>query len=1048
VNGADQIRELWATTNARARAGTLTRADWIRHLAIESYIEGASVEPALRLGARLGFLRSLEGAVEALDQASRIDLSGRSVDVLLLEFREEDHPRGGEGTAEGGRFVSAGGGTPKEGDDEGKKGEAKAGAAKPKATKAKAPKGDGGGSEPSGSTKTSEAEKDEKKSTHEERVKGIKGSDKNPLDPKWDVNGERETELSSIRRSVPFREVKGTAKEAAADLSKNATLAVSQYARKLSGDDALIANGWAQDTVGALVEAFPDADAGKIDAIMRDAVDRLVYQHRESTRRALTDHGIRHIVGDVENATQIMDAMQGGGLGITAKDRAIVSLALVNHDYGYASPDMRDTFKNAPHVTYSAQLYDRDLRDTYAEVMGEQNADWITYAIATHSDAALDWEKEPLASAVRMADNFSLFEAQKLPALFREIDGAKKDLESMWFAGRDKDAKAFDAAKERLLGRVKGADLDDESKTQLGVALKDVSIMSAKFMMWRLAGDLSGFEYGDLGEGARGVTAHLTYKDDSHLMRDMFGVTAPEFLAFAKDLGADEKDLSDDKKIRDGIELRSGGKLAARIVVDNVDDLLEGAKKLLAMLGLDPLLLYSDDQARDELGRWTSDGGAASAGVGEDLIKAAKSGVIRNIKENSDGFSWNPRKGAAKSGVMVGYHPNEARGFIVRNGESTANLERRAADFVDKNLAFVEEDPDHRYFGGWAERDKTTGEVVGLHIEVSERFDAGEETKAVQEGKDRNQKAVFRIDDYTEIDTGGTGERTESAKASREHAPRDGRAEGTPNRVDMNGNGPTRAPDVARWHNDRPDWVKVGADGLADSRVAAYVGGKVTGERQVLHNQIVKEMLGDGPRFVENPKLIVTMGGAASGKSSMLKSIPHEGFAHLDADEAKRRIPEYREAQFDGWAGAAAFVHEESSEINKSAIKAARELRMNVIVDTVGQDPGKVAALIRSFRDQGYTDEVHYLDFDYEKARPFHDQRAEKTGRIIPEGVMRGQYEALPKSFSQVAKVASKAVMYNRRAPGSPPVATYVEGGGAGVADAAFLESFQRRAGQ
>ena len=75
--------------------------------------------------------------------------------------------------------------------------------------------------------------------------------------------------------------------------------------------------------------------------------------------------------------------------------------------------------------------------------------------------------------------------------------------------------------------------------------------------------------------------------------------------------------------------------------------------------------------------------------------------------------------------------------------------------FIERALPYLVTHPDS-YIGGWLEKD-AGGRPVRLHLDVSERYDRQHLAAATQLGRERNQIAVWDVDNLREIATGGSG---------------------------------------------------------------------------------------------------------------------------------------------------------------------------------------------------------------------------------------------------------------------------------------------------
>lgn len=235
------------------------------------------------------------------------------------------------------------------------------------------------------------------------------------------------------------------------------------------------------------------ADAGTIDNLMRKNVDKLVYQEIESRKRQLGDHGIRHVLGNVEMANQMLDdpdLPQTSGL-----DRLMVAQAMVDHDMGYTAGVVTKSFEATKYHPQYSEKYAK--AQGYEKVFGDKAKD-LHHMVATHSSTDVDWEGKPVLSAVRTADNISLFSKEKLPALFNDVPGAETELYKLQLARVDGTAKdRLPKTKDNLNKLIDGSDLDPRHKTELHMAVDEVGVLTPKFTVGMGAGKIDNFDYKD-----------------------------------------------------------------------------------------------------------------------------------------------------------------------------------------------------------------------------------------------------------------------------------------------------------------------------------------------------------------------------------------------------------------------------------------------------------------------------------------------------------------------------------------------------------------------
>jgi predicted ABC-type ATPase len=173
-------------------------------------------------------------------------------------------------------------------------------------------------------------------------------------------------------------------------------------------------------------------------------------------------------------------------------------------------------------------------------------------------------------------------------------------------------------------------------------------------------------------------------------------------------------------------------------------------------------------------------------------------------------------------------------------------------------------------------------------------------------------------------------------------------------------------------------------------------------ERKALHKRIVDETLAKGN---PPPTMTILGGGGGAGKSTIAKLLNlNTGRATLNADDVKERLPEYEKLVNAGDPTAASFVHEESSMVVKQAQAEARSRGIGVVLDQVGSSPDKVAQQVTDYLDAGYTtvDAVFVTiptSLAVERAR----SRGARSGRVVPESVLKAAHRDVSKGFEQIA---------------------------------------------
>ena len=246
-----------------------------------------------------------------------------------------------------------------------------------------------------------------------------------------------------------------------------------------------------------------------------------------------------------------------------------------------------------------------------------------------------------------------------------------------------------------------------------------------------------------------------------------------------------------------------------------------------------------------------------------------------------------------------------------------------------------------------------------------------------------------------------------------------------------------------------------------DSRAAYKVGDSYTPERTAEHEKILAGIFaGHSPSA--DPTILMLGGGPASGKSSGIRSgavqVPPDAVS-INADDVKKQLSDFQEMRDAGRKDAAAWVHEEGSELSKDALKQAAAGGYNVVYDSTGDNSltnleGKVASYVAA----GYTVNADYMTVPVETALERVEERGNNPdspdyGRFVAESVVRSTYASL----STVVPAAIDEKLWtnfhlwnNDNPPGVAPtlIASYENRGALAIADQAAWDKFLGAAGK
>jgi hypothetical protein len=182
--------------------------------------------------------------------------------------------------------------------------------------------------------------------------------------------------------------------------------------------------------------------------------------------------------------------------------------------------------------------------------------------------------------------------------------------------------------------------------------------------------------------------------------------------------------------------------------------------------------------------------------------------------------------------------------------------------------------------------------------------------------------------------------------------------------------------------------------------------GELTFERQLLHAAIIRDLLDQQPAL-DCARAGFTAGGPASGKSRLISALGLGlGAVVIDADDIRKRLPEYPAWQLEWPDKAASLTQREASSIAIRAFALALSGRHRVILDGVGgNDYGQFAARIRATLDQTPDVRVFYATVSVELALEREDQRFLASGRRVPRGYLIAKHAEVSRGFPAIARL-------------------------------------------
>lgn len=112
----------------------------------------------------------------------------------------------------------------------------------------------------------------------------------------------------------------------------------------------------------------------------------------------------------------------------------------------------------------------------------------------------------------------------------------------------------------------------------------------------------------------------------------------------------------------------------------------------------------------------------------------------------------------------------------------------------------------------------------------------------------------------------------------------------------------------------------------------------------------------------ESPRIVVLMGGPASGKTTIRKSKFSKGYVLIDAAEIFTSLEGWEEQDFPGE------LEQPLSIIGPLIAQQAVRERRNIVTEIIGEEFAPTVALLEAVKSIGYTVEVQYINCGIEEA--------------------------------------------------------------------------------
>lgn len=213
-----------------------------------------------------------------------------------------------------------------------------------------------------------------------------------------------------------------------------------------------------------------------------------------------------------------------------------------------------------------------------------------------------------------------------------------------------------------------------------------------------------------------------------------------------------------------------------------------------------------------------------------------------------------------------------------------------------------------------------------------------------------------------------------------------------------------------RWYPDQ----------LSLDKISEKYRNNPTEARKRYEEELIESYLSKGEKS-EKPQAIMMMGGPASGKSTLIKTMfggDSKGFVVIDPDDVKRMLPEFMMGLGQGYKNIAGDTHATSARITNEILRRAQERGLNILVDGTGANTNVYTKTINELKERGnpYTIQILAQHISKEEGIARALLRAElplsmEGGRYVPPHIIENAYNVIPGNFFQFVKKSDSAIL-------------------------------------
>ena len=278
-----------------------------------------------------------------------------------------------------------------------------------------------------------------------------------------------------------------------------------------------------------------DLSCTEVYKLVSGNVGALALQDRAASEAAIGDHGVRHLVGhNIRVCETMADEIQKNGGVVTAKDRLILHQAMILHDMGYSTQNVRESInqigvqgQDFGHPVLGGRYLRERFQNTEDPMRRVFSGDdvalmhrcMIYHDMDEFGKAGLDFSLAPqptaeqrannLESMTRLADNTHAFE-DKLPEFIYANPQTLVSMRLMGAASELGEADTMAHLKGRLKNQLNAReDLSKDDRKAMGLAVDTMLPVDIDYAMRRILGNEPAYALDAKGK------VHLTLQESA-----------------------------------------------------------------------------------------------------------------------------------------------------------------------------------------------------------------------------------------------------------------------------------------------------------------------------------------------------------------------------------------------------------------------------------------------------------------------------------------------------------------------------------------------------